>query len=91
MKRRTIMRPVRTCAVPGCKAEIGRTSLLCLPHFTRTPRLIREAMMSARRDGRFRDWFAAGRQAADYHRDNPPAALAARIIGERDDPASIGA
>jgi hypothetical protein len=75
-------RPARTCDAPGCSIEVRRGVLMCRPHWYQTPRLLRETISEAWRAKRFRDWSAACLEARRWHRDNNPAALAARITGE---------
>jgi hypothetical protein len=75
-------RQASTCDVPGCNVEIRRGMLMCLSHWRRTPRMLREAISSAWKDRRIKDWSNNCLEARRWHRDNPPAAIAARITGE---------
>ncbi|MDB5663416.1 MAG: hypothetical protein JWN59_1754 [Sphingomonas bacterium] len=75
-------RPPSICDAPGCTVEVRRGILMCRPHWFRTPRLLREAISAAWAEKRIRDWSAACLEARRWHRDNPPAAIAARITGD---------
>ncbi|HWL48006.1 MAG TPA: hypothetical protein VNQ31_09860 [Sphingomonadaceae bacterium] len=77
-KRRTTI-----CDFPGCHEVIPRGRLMCRTHWFQTPRPLREAINAAWREGRYRDWSANILAARAYHATNSPAALAARLTGER--------
>lgn len=76
------------CDAPGCSVAITRGKLMCRDHWFALPRPLREAIGSAWREGRIRDWSANCLEARSFLANNPDpqarnAELRDRILGER--------
>lgn len=80
--------PPSTCGTPSCDEQIPRGRLMCRPHWFALPRPLREAINSAWRERRIRDWSVNCLEARRFLAGHPDpqernAALRDRIIGER--------
>lgn len=74
-----LKRRLHTCGAPGCNERIGGAQVFCRAHWNRTPRHLRDAITT--RIGAA--WSAAVTEARKWHADNPPAALAVRMSGDK--------
>ncbi len=59
-------RPARLCTAPRCAVEIQRGKLMCRPHWFELPRLIRQEINAAWKEGRIRDWSSLCLQARSF-------------------------
>jgi hypothetical protein len=86
MRRRPRQSPVSRCDAPGCNEPIKRGMLMCRAHWFRLPRELRLAISTtwaARRTAGMAPWSANVLAARAFLANNSPAAMAARITGDR--------
>jgi|GEM_PF-837427 len=74
--------PDTRCDAPGCREKVRRGHLMCLHHWRRLPRplkqAIREGWINRRGDLGLQPWFEARNAARQWLTDNPePATTAA--------------
>ena len=58
MPRRLKPRPPSYCDAPGCDQVVRRGMLMCRPHWFAVPKPLRDAIGTAWKDRRIRDWSA---------------------------------
>jgi hypothetical protein len=83
MRRAERSRSFVDCSVEGCKERIRRGRHMCDPHWYRVPPPLRAAIARTWSDRNLDAWRANMREARTFLANFNPAALAARITGDR--------